>query len=708
MSEGVVQCDATDTLLIPDGGTDESADSPAPLRRRLRGRDLLVVGCVVYLASRFAGLTRFPIYFFCDEAIQATLADGLLQNGFRDADGVLFPPYLRNDQQFNLSLSPYLQIPAVALFGPTVLGTRATSVLVGFLAVPAAALIMRLFGARSWWLAPFVLASIPAWFLHSRTAFEVAEMVGFYACFLAAYLMYRLRSPNYAAVAILFGGATFYSYANGQGLMLATGVLLLVSDARHHWAQRRRRPVVISAGVMTVLMALPYLREQRLHPSAASAHLRRLDSYWFRDLSLPEKLATFWRTYRRGLSPDYWFSPGESPDLVRHVMKGMGHVWWPLLPLVVIGIGVCLVNWRRSEHRLVLIALVSAPFSAAMVEVVVTRALVTVIPITILACLGIEQVVRWIRTPVWRTTWVGVVAVLLVGATFGMTRTALTDGPRWYDDYGLYGMQWGGPQVFGQIDELLDDDPALRAIVSTDWANNPNAFVPFFVDESRRSRVALRAVEEYLERRVPIDDGTVFVLSPDDHAVATSSGLLQVDRVIDVIELPDGRPGFHFVQLSYLPGADERFAAIRAERSRLVDEQVVIAGEDVTVSHPALDMGTIAAAFDGSVDSVARGAAANPFVLVLDYPTARPVATIELVTHRMDLDLTVVLLDADGEELGRSTTTHRDLPERPTVRVDAPVAADGSAIVASAVRLELRDAASQEFSHVHVYELIIG
>lgn len=673
---------------------------------RRRDAQLFSAGSVLYLVTRFVGLARFPIYFFTDEAVQATLADGLLHHGFR-SDGVFLPPFLRNDQQFSLSLSAYAQIPAVALFGTTVLGTRGTSVVIGFLAVPALAVITRLFGLRSWWLSPFVLASIPAWFLHSRTAFEVPEMVAMYACFLAAYLLYRLRSPRWAPVAIAFGGATFYAYANGQGLMAITGLLLLASDARYHWARRRERRVVVSSAVALVIVALPYLREQTIHPAGTSAHLRLLNSYWYQDLGLVDKLAAFWRTYRRGLSPWYWFSPNGSPDLVRHVMKGMGHVWLPLLPFVIVGLVVCLKRWRSPQHRLVLIALVSAPFSAAMVEVVVTRALVTVIPISLLFCLGVEQVVSWIARPHPRAAALGAISIVLAVFTVSMTHAALADGPVWFADYGLYGMQWGSSQVFDEVDARLRADDGLHVVVSSDFANNPNVFVPFFIGEDRRDRVAVVNVEEYLVRITPIDDDTVFVLTPEDMEAVRTSGKFEIPAPDLVIDYPDGRAGFTFVRLRYVADAAARFDADRQQRARLVTDEVTIGGEQVAVQHPVLDMGRIQDAFDGDVDTVARGLEANPFVLQLDFPTPRAVSRIELVTQRIELGMIVILLGPDGEELLRSETTHTGLHEHPTVTVDLPAGADGRPVVASSVRLELRDLASPDVSHVHVYELVL-
>jgi len=696
------------TPLSDSAPPSDPVTQPVSIWWRRRDSQLFTLGSALYLVTRFVGLTRFPIYFFCDEAVQATLADGLIHHGFRSADGVFLPPFLRNDQQFNLSLSVYLQIPAVALFGTTVLGTRSTSVVVGFLAVPALAVITRSFGLRSWWISPFVLASIPAWFLHSRTAFEVAEMVGFYACFLAAYLLYRYRSPRFAALVIACGGATFYAYANGQGLMLVTGVLLLASDLGYHRQQLRERRVMVPAAATLAIVAAPYLRELTLHRSATSSHLRLLNSYWYQPLSLSEKLSAFWRTYRRGLSPQYWFSPGHSPDLVRHVMKGMGHVWWPLLPFVIVGLVVCLRNWRSSKHRLVLIALVSAPFSAAMVEVVVTRALVTVIPIALLGCLGIDRVLRWIPEPDWRTASVSLIAVVLAGLTVGMTRNALANGPVWFDNYSLYGMQWGSSQVFGEIDARLRADDGLHVVVSSGWANNPNAFVPFFVGADRRDRVSFHDVDDYLVRYTAIDDDTLFVLSADDYADAKANDKFDLPDPEFVLPWPDGRPGFYFVRPRYVTDVEQRFEADRVERAKLFGDEVTIDGQVVTVRHPVLDIGTIRDAFDGDDQTVARGLNANPFVLELAFPTPRPVSTIRLVTQRMELGMTVVLLGPNGEELLRSETTHRGLPEHPTVTVALPAAGDGTPVVASVVRLELRDLASPDVSHVHVYELTLG
>src|SRR5207248_1663354 len=97
-----------------------------------------------------------------------------------------------------------------------------------------------------------------------------------------------------------------------------------------------------------------------------------------------------------GLSPGYWFFPNED-DLARHRMKGMGNLALISLPFVLLGLAICLRQWRSSAHRALLIAVLAAPFSAALVGISITRVLAMVVPATLLTCLGLDQVMDWLR-----------------------------------------------------------------------------------------------------------------------------------------------------------------------------------------------------------------------------------------------------------------------------------------------------------------------
>lgn len=210
--------------------------APRPGGRARAGLAAFVLAMLIYAATRIIGLADYPIYFFSDEAIQAVAASDLIRDDFRNGDGLLWPPYFKNYAVWNLSLSVYLQLAPVRLMGMSVTVTRLVSVWVGMLGVAAVAATLRnVFRARGWYLSVLVLAATPAWFLHSRTAFETAEMVAFYALFILCYLLYRTRSPGWAFPALVFAAAAFYSYSNGQAIIGLLALALLVVDAPYHW-----------------------------------------------------------------------------------------------------------------------------------------------------------------------------------------------------------------------------------------------------------------------------------------------------------------------------------------------------------------------------------------------------------------------------------------------------------------------------------------
>ncbi|HEU5088804.1 MAG TPA: antitoxin family protein, partial [Roseiflexaceae bacterium] len=125
---------------------------------------VLALVMLVYAITRFVGLVAYPIFFFCDEAIQTNLADYLLHHGLTDQNGVFLPPFFRNVDKWNLSLSVYMQAIGLMLFGKSVFVNRATSVVVSMLGVIAVALTLRLiFRARLWWAGALAMSAIPVW-----------------------------------------------------------------------------------------------------------------------------------------------------------------------------------------------------------------------------------------------------------------------------------------------------------------------------------------------------------------------------------------------------------------------------------------------------------------------------------------------------------------------------------------------------------------
>jgi hypothetical protein len=665
--------------------------------------DLLVLGCVMFIYGwvRYIGLVRFPIFFFSDEAIQTNLGLDFFRNGLRDEKGVFLPPFFRNVEKWTLSLSVYIQGMSALLFGNSIFVNRATAATVTLLAGIAVALTLRLiFRLRLWWIGPLALAALPVWFLHSRTSFETTMMVSFYACFLCTYLVYRYYDPRYLIAAIVFGAATFYSYTNGQGVMLVSSVLLLISDLRYHMRTLREQPRLLRTTLITtVLVAAQYIRFRILYPDALAEHLRVMNSTWSKNVPLSTKLSEFAQNYLLGLSPSFWFSPNNGVDLERHTFKGWGNFPLIFAPLLLLGLWICLRQWRSSAHRAVLIAILAAPFSASLANIHNYRVLEMVIPVTILVCLGIERTATWLtHRQVPFSTVAIVCAIWLVGTNIVMLRTSLSEGPTWYTNYGMYGSQYGASQVFGTVAELLETSPDTDVVVSPDWANNGGAFVRFFLTEQQRNRVRLISPDQYLTWKRELKSSTVFVLPPFQYDQVRTSGKLNVDTPLRVLPYPDGNLGFYFVHMRYVDNIDEIFAAERAERNKLITDTTTLDGQTVRVTHSLSDAGSVADLFDDDKLTLLRAFEANPMVIEIEFPTPRDIREIGLDFYRIDLALTIKVWADEKDEPKTFTTNFKNLPESPHVNYTLP----NSPIGVRRLRLELLDLNSTDIAKIHV------
>jgi hypothetical protein len=599
-----------------------------------------------------------------------------------------------------VSLSVYVHLIPTWLFGKSIFVTRATSVAVAIMGAAGAAIALRVMRVRFWWVAPLVLAAMPMFFLHARTAFEAIMTASFYACFLCAYLLYRYRSPLYLFVALLFGAATFYAYTAGQGVMLVAGVLLLLSDLRYHLHQRWK--LLLGAMLFALLLGLPYVRYRRLHPGVVRSQLEVLNSYWIQPIPLSEKIEIFGRNYLEGLDPRFWFSRKEA-EFIRHQMRGMSYIPLAYVPFLVLGAAVCVRNFRRSSaHRAVLFSPLAAPFAGAVAEIDPLRVIAMVVPAALLAVIGIDQIHRWIRRLVpYPAAAVACAAAFALGAA-NLTLKALVAGPTWYADYGLYGMQYGAREVFSAIREELARSSDFRIRLSPSWANNPNEFAQFFLTGDERNRVTFGTVDAYLLRRTAFSEKDLHVMTADEYRRAVGSQKVVVDSPVRTLPYPDGTIGFYFARMRYSENADAILEAEREERRKLEETTATLEGRPVTIRHSRLDMGSIPAIFDGRPETLARGLEANPFVLEVLFPTARTVRKVRLSLGAMDLvRVRVRATPEDGSPERSAAAELRNRPASPKLEFPFP----GGAVRTRKLRIEIEDVGSGEISHVHVYEL---
>ncbi len=652
----------------------------------------------VYLLVRLVGLADYPIYFFTDEAVQTILASDFVRDGLHNYDHEFLPTYFKNVYQYNLGLSVYLQVIPLQLFGKSVIVTRAVHVLVSLLAALCSGLALkRIFRNPHPWLAVLVLSATPAWFLHSRTAFETSLAVSFYAGFLYCYLLYRGGQPRAIYAALVFGALSFYSYSPAQMVLAATATLLLISDFRYHWQQRR---IIARALLLGLVLALPYLRFQMEHPSESFNHLRQIGSYWLQPISVWDKLGQYFSNYLQGLSPVYWYSAPTNVDLERHIMDSYGHLLRYGLPFGLIGLGLSLKNWRNWRYRGLLIAVLAAPSGSALVGLGITRALFMVIPSALLTALGISAVMDWVirRVRFPRAAVALAFGLLLGGFNIYLLGDALLRGPTWFSNYTLTGMQYGARQVFNAALDYAAQHPGEHLVLSPTWANGTDILARFFLPDT--APVELRGVESYINDLQQVDDQTVFILPPEEFKRVLDSQKFTGITTIATLPYPNGQAGFFFVKLRYVDNIKAIFDAELEDRRAMLTDEVKIGSETLKVRHSRLDMGQIKDIFDGNPDSMARSLAANPLHLQIDFPTPRVLNAIVLrvgsTATTFELSLQVL-----GEEQPRVLL--RQLAESSVLRdFEIPFS---EPLSISQVYITIKNTNDPEPGHVHLWEV---
>lgn len=650
----------------------------------------------MYAITRLVALPDFPIYFFTDEAIQTVQAADFLRDRFHSITGELLPTYFENGSQYNLSASVYFQILPYFLLGKSIWVTRGAAALATILSAVCVGLTLkRVFKSPYPWLAVLFLAITPAWFLHSRTAFETGLATTFYAAFLYTYMVYRAENPRYLFAAAIFAALTFYSYTPARVVVLVTALLLFVSDLGYHLRHWR---LVLPGFLLALLLALPFARFWVSHPDASQWQMRLLGSYWLLDIPLQEKLATYTAEYLRGLDPFYWYLP-HNKDLPRHTMLNYGHLLRQTLPLGLAGVGLALYRLRSSPYRTLLIAVLAAPTGAALVKVGITRVLIMVVPMALLTALAASEIMEWLhRRKNFSHQWMSlIVFILLAGGSLYMLRDALVNGPYWYSDYGLTGQQYGARQVFGEIKTMLREPPEEHIILSPSWANGTDVVARFFFPDP--IPFELGSPVSYFDQVRPLDEKALFVMIPEEYASIPHNRFSQV-QIEKTLFYPDGRPGFYFVRMKYVENIEEVMA--EEELSRLEPEMHIfpLDGQKVTLHYSKLDMGQPRDLFDGNPNTLVRSWAINPMILDVEFDTPRETQSASLWIGGSATTITVQVWGEGWEE---PVTIQRVLVEAPRPR--EAVVDFGSTIKVRRVRIEVLNTHDTPEGHVHLWEV---
>jgi hypothetical protein len=651
----------------------------------------------IYTLTRFLYLEDFPIYFFTDEAAQQVRARALWDNLFFDEHGYFLPVTTAGPWFRFVSLAHYIQLPAWLIFGNTIYAVRGTSALLTLGGVWGLSLILRrYFDCKIWWLTPLVMLTMPAWFLHSRTAFECVYTVVFYIWFCYFYLGYlsgKLRDLYWAAA---FGALTFYSYSAGPAVMAITSLLLLLSDINYHL---QKIQTVSKAFALTCACLIPYGLFFIHYPESPAMHMEMYSTILTSNIPMGEKLKMILNSYLSGLTHHFWFEWERAN--IRHQIKDLAHLLPATAPFFYLGLGLTLFHIKKSSSRLVLILILASSTGAAFVKPEITRNLTFLVPACLLILTGTDFLIQ--RTPfrALRSGIPSVLFILLSLYSFSLTITCLKKSPFWFDLYTLHGLQWGSKQlVRDAIPEYLKQHPDETIYLATEWANSPDYITSFF---NSPPNVHFDDINPYLETLQELPKGT-FIITESQFQKIVQSKILEFRHTREVMCFPDGSRAFHFLKLRYAENASTLITEAVRERQQLSTGYVRTIDHQIwKVRHSLMDMGDIKMLFDGDKKQLARGGGGHPFIVEIDFPQNKVLHGVEVVFIQEN-NLTAIPKNEKGECLGTfSGKLKKTDPIFPLLRVGFP---DLKQPVRS-IRLEMREENKADFEAVimHVKEI---
>ena len=418
--------------------------------------------------------------------------------------------------------------------------------------------------------------------------------------------------------------------------------------------------------------------------------------------SLPwtQKVAAYFQEYLHGLSPIFWYAPGQ--DLVRHIMGNFGNLLIFTFPLGLAAVGLAAWRLRRWEYRIPLLAVLAVPSGAALVGIGVPRTLFMVIPMALLTAVLAGKLLEWTarRWHLNRLFLSAEVWVLLAGFAFYLLYAALTYGPTWSTDYGMGGMQYGARQVFAEAQRYAWGHPGAPVYISSSWANGTDVVARFFLPDN--SPVKIEGIDSWLEQKRPLEDEMLFILPPEELERVQKSGKFSGIDVVGTLPWPDGRPGFYLLHLRYVDQIDQMMAAEMADRRALQTDSLVVGGQPALVQYSRLDIGQIEDIFDGDLQTFLRTMVSNPLELHITFDSPRRMSGLLL---QIGGEASILDVSADVAGSDQLSQWRLQVDENPQPR---PLALDfGGELDVLRLEIRLKNTYNDEPAHVHLWEVTL-
>jgi hypothetical protein len=211
--------------------------------------------------------------------------------------------------------------------------------------------------------------------------------------------------------------------------------------------------------------------------------------------------------------------------------------------------------------------------------------------------------------------------------------------------------------------------------------------------------IELGSIDGYMSDYREIPDKTTFIMTPDEYERFLKSDKFTDVNVSQIVDYPDGTPGFIFVDLAYVPDAQLQFNIERESRRALLLGKVQVNGVLADTRFSRLDMGVIQQAFDGDFATPIRTLEANPFVIELDFEEPIEVGEIRLRVGGTTTSVRLHLETVDGS-VNQFENYASEAPQPQDITF-----VFGERIMVLHLRLEITSVYDGEPAHVHLWEV---
>ena len=254
--------------------------------------------------------------------------------------------------------------------------------------------------------------------------------------------------------------------------------------------------------------------------------------------------------------------------------------------------------------------------------------------------------------------------------------------------------------LFYEINTELASAPHVDLVLSPLWTMRPDVLSRFYLGDYFPVRIA--SIYDMAERELPIDNTTLFVVTPDELNFARQNPKFTHLRVIGSLTYPDGQPGFYFIHLDYVSGIDQIMAAEDALRQIPVVKNVKLANQQVQVTFSPINGGSIENLFDGDPNTFMRTLEANPAIIELDFPQSIKLSQIGIIHGNSPILFRVLIYstETDLHPLDLFTTF------APNGQL-ADMLPLGKIVIAKKIRFEVRDSLQGVPGSVHIWEITL-